>query len=238
MSPNPSQIAALALTLADRYPLLNTMGETERARVRESLRRLRLTLATRVECDPHPAPRTIPGGSDLGGKRPPRTTTPTREGSLSKTCLTGERVDVPRERVNEAGLISRNAYRGVGANPSAKHDATCPWAKELWPLGPTGDVILCSCGVCDRLDGPIAAKVNGILWSHWARLEQEAVATLLRREQREWRTKPSDKRRSILRAMKRSGKPIPSWMQAASPPASPTAEDWGTVLARLRAALS
>jgi hypothetical protein len=236
---NDAQVAALALTLAERWPLINAVGEDERNRIRESLRRLRLaTLASRVqEVSPDPEPRTIPGGSDLGGKRPPRTTTPTREGSLGETLLAGERVDVPRELANEAGLISRGAYRGVRGDARYRHDDSCPWARGLWPMTPNGDVILCSCGVADRLEGPIAAKVNGQIWAHWARLEQREADKF----RHEWWSWSSDKRRAFTRSMKRGGKAVPAWMiakaQAEASPEPPSAEDWDTILARLRESL-
>jgi hypothetical protein len=208
----PNQIAALALTLAERWPLINAVGADERARICESLRRLRVaTLGARVESSPEPFPRP-------------------------------ERIEVPPERTSNAGLLSRGQYRGVRGDSRFRHDDSCPWARGLWPMTPAGDVILCACGVCDRLDGPIAAHVDGRLWAHWARVEALAFVEALKRERAAWRAKPSDKRRSILRAMRKQGKAIPAWMvaraEATPPPDPPTQGEWETILARLRESLS
>lgn len=142
---NDAQWLALGLTLASRWPLINALSPKDRAKIRESLRRMRvMALSARVSSE---APTTPPG------------------------------VEVPGwfDPTGGAGVLHRGEYRGVRGDPRYRHGEECPWARELWPLSPAGDVVPCACGVADGLTGAVAGGVDPWLWAEWERIERDLL---------------------------------------------------------------
>lgn len=207
---NHDQLIGLALSLADRWPMLNVLPEADRARVRESMRRLRL-----LEL----APRVSPGAKPI----PPRE----------------ERTTIPGIPTESAGVLYRGQYRGVRGMATPKHKE-CPWQASLWPLTPAGDVIPCTCGVVESLSGPIAGRVDGRLWAAWTRIRRELAVAEARRERAAWWGLPSRARKDRIKAMRHQGTEIPAWMLAqkdrlkADPP---MVEAWEVIRDRLWASL-
>lgn len=177
-----SQIAALALTLAERWPLINSLPEAQRAAVKESIRRLRLeTLSPRVT------------SADSPGKATP-----------DRTTVPGPWADPS----GEAGILHRGEFRGVRADSGVSHRKPCLWSGALWPMTPAGDVLPCSCGLGERLEGPIAARVSGHLWNHFDRIEHEDHE----RARKQWARLSAKQRREAIRIARKRGVSIPTWM--------------------------
>jgi hypothetical protein len=176
-------LIALAATAVERYPLLYPLPPEDRARILESLRRLRVGLL---------APRVDPDAAPMA-PRVEATTIPA----------------IPRDPGGGAGILHRGQYRGIRVDGEARHRAPCPWTRDPWPTTPTGDLIPCACGLGERLEGPIAGTVDGAVWA----IERDLLRDELAREGERWRDMSSRERRHATRRLERllreRGLPIP-----------------------------
>lgn len=201
MDHDKDTLIALATTAAQRWPLINALPGEERARIVESLRDLRVRL--------HSARVT---SADIPGKA-----------LTGQTEIPGN----PRDTATLAGTLHRGEFRGVRVQATAKHAETCLWSRELWPLTPTGEIVPCTCGLTERLDGPIASQVKGELWVKWLALWQEEANILRKSLNIGNRAERRAKAKALIAAY---GPPKPT--------PEPTPETWETLRDRILASVA
>ena len=133
-TPEDERYLALGAALAARWPLIYALPPEERARVRESLRALRVRIG---------ADRVDPGAAPVA---PPAWCPPERPDTRAL-----------------AGTLRRGAYRGVPI-PARDHAPGCPWRERAWPLTEAGEIIPCACGAAGAILRAIAGDVSARAW--------------------------------------------------------------------------